>query len=307
MISFSTIIRSAGALLIIAITASVLLSFATEEEIPCSPPEGTERGVPVLAYHYFNDRNIAERALRAVGTVLLNLPLLDTRDAWAISASSFEKHLRYLQENGFRAITMAELERYLLEGVKPAEKCVAITFDDGDRSVYRYAYPLLKKYHMQGALFLITSKPGTEWNELEISNWKELEEMEDSGVIEIHSHTHDMHYKVTKGKSPHPVFQIDRSETDREKIAGIAGDLRRSRIAIRHHLGKTTRFLAWPYGFSTPLGDSLAAESGFDMIVTLKRGPNLPGDPLKRVRRFTITPRTSMRNFREMVEGSVQK
>lgn len=193
-------------------------------------------------------------------------------------------------------------ESYLRGEKELDEKCVAITFDDGDRSVYRYAYPLLKEYGMCGTLFLITSKVGTEWNDLDISDWDQLKEMEDSGVIEIHSHTHYLHYKAVRGDSPHPLFELSRSDAEREEIKNIADDLRRSRVALRYHLGKESRYLAWPYGFSSPLGDSLATSSGFELVFTLKRGTNHPGDSVLRVKRFTITPRTSMRDLREMVK-----
>ncbi len=297
-----TIKYSAIALIIAAAVIGIALSMGGDEPAATSS-HNQEGGIPVLAYHFLNDHGVAERGLRAVGTVLLNLPLLTTRDAWAISRSNFEKQLKYLKENGYRTITMEELESYLREEKELDEKCVAITFDDGDRSVYRYAYPLLRKYGMCATLFMITSKAGMKWNDLEICSWDELKEMEESGVMEIHSHTHDLHYKVIRGDSPHPLFELSRSDAGMEEIERIANDLRRSRLAIKFNLGRESGFLAWPYGFSSPLGDSLATTSGFDVILTLKRGTNYPGDSVLRVKRFTITSRTSMGELREMVGG----
>jgi len=264
-------------------------------------------GIPVLAYHFINDRGIVERGLRAVGTVLLNLPLITTRDAWSVSRDNFEKQMRYLRDQGYRTITMSELESYILGKKELGEKCVAITFDDGDRSVYRHAYPLLEKYGMRGTMFVITSKVGMKWNELEISSWDELGRMEESGVIEIESHTHDMHYKVRRGDSPHPVFDFSEKEMSQSDIEKISGDLRRSKVALMYHLGKESLFLAWLYGFGSVLGDSVAAGQGFDLILTLKRGVNRPGDSPFRVKRCAVTPRTSMDEFREMLSGAGEK
>ncbi len=266
--------------------------------------QGYKNGVPVLAYHFFNDRGVAERGLRAVGTVLLNLPLITTKDAWSVTRDNFEKHLEYLQEQGYRTVTMAELESYMLGEKELKDKCVAITFDDGDRSVYRHAYPLLEEYGMRGTMFMITSKAGMKWNGLEISAWQELREMEESGVIEIESHTHDMHFKVLRGNSPHPVFGLSGGETQNRDIERISSDLRRSKVALMYHLGKESRFLAWPYGFGSRLGDSLAASQGFDLILTLKIGVNRPGDSPYRVKRCAVTPRTSMSEFKDMLNGA---
>ncbi|MCD6380140.1 polysaccharide deacetylase family protein [bacterium] len=263
-------------------------------------------GVAVLAYHYFNDRNRIEQGVRAIGTVLLNLPLLTVKDAWTIRSDNFEKHLRYLDKNGYRTITMNELKLFMLGEIKINGKCVAITFDDGDRSVYKYAYPLLKKYKMNGTLFLITSKVGQNWDNLNMSSREELCEMNESGVINIESHTHDMHFKLQEGDTPHPLFDISSEKMDDKEKKRIFNDLRRSRLALNLYLGTEARFLAWPYGSGTELSDSLAVAAGFEGILTLRRGRNHTGDSLFKIKRFSITSRTSFAKFKSIVGDSYE-
>lgn len=302
---YSPWVKAVVILLLISASAAFAAGIFDDGDKLVEPAKHTSgKGIIVLNYHFFNDRSVLERGLRAVGTVLLNLPLMSTKDAWAIGASSFEKQLKYLRDNGFKTISLDELVSFMRGAYHPAGRCVVITIDDGDRSVYEYAYPLLEKYGMKAAMFLITSKAGEKWDELEISSWDELREMDRSGTIEIESHTHDMHYKIEKGQSPHPVFDIVRESTDDEEIEAIAKDLKRSRFALRYYLEKDSKYLAWPYGFGSELSDSLAEMAGFKGILTLRAGPNRRGDPPTRIKRYAITPRTSFSEFRKIVEGS---
>lgn len=119
----------------------------------------------------------------------------------------------------------------------------------------------------------------------------------------------------------------------------VIDDLRESRRLLRQHLGVESRFLAWPYGFANKELDKLAIAAGFDAVCTLTRGDNSPlseladgtgffgntalagvsasllspvgtshtdalakkdWDPVE-VKRYTITARTSIRTFQQML------
>lgn len=269
--------------------------------------DASRDGVPVITYHYFNEGATPDRALRAIGAVLLNLPLLPPLEEWTISAGTFEKHLEYLQANGYRSVTIDEVIRHMA-GTKPLEgKCVALTFDDGDGSVYEYAYPLLIKYGMKGTLFIITSKMGQEWNELSLSSIDELREMQRSGVMSIQSHTHDMHYKIKHGKTPHPSFDVLTRSGISDEWYEVRDDLVKSRALIGHLFGEKPKALAWPFGFGSARSDSIAREAGFDGICSLWPGTNFSGDSPLFMKRYTITARTTPRDFRMMSSGRFEE
>jgi peptidoglycan/xylan/chitin deacetylase (PgdA/CDA1 family) len=289
--------------LVVVVLGIVIFTGSYRDNVSGSLPEldVSRDGVPVLAYHFFRQGNNIERTLRSIGTVLLNLPLIPPKNDWTISAKTFEKHLQYLQENGYETITLRDLVDYMRGEIELSGKCVVITFDDGDESVYRYAYPLLKKYGMKGTLFLITSKVGQVWSDLTLSASYELREMQRSEVIDIESHTHDLHYKIKRGKYPHPTFMLPDDDSSPHEINKVFDDLKKSRLVIERLFRTESAFLAWPFGFGSALADSLAREAGFEGIVTLKSGANLKGESPYTIRRYTITARTSMRIFREMV------
>jgi hypothetical protein len=122
-------------------------------------------------------------------------------------------------------------------------------------------------------------------------------------VMEIESHTHDMHYKLKRGESPHPTFDLLALSGSSEERNAVLGDLERSRRLIGHLFGEESSVLAWPFGFGSAPSDSLAREAGFDGICSLWPGTNGVGDSPYFIKRYTITARTSMRTFRLMASG----
>ncbi len=289
-----------------ALAASILLLILLRpgrfEPPPMPSDPGAARvGVPVLAYHYLREGGVPERIARSVGTVLLNLPLIPANDYWTVSRATFERHLRYLKDNGYHTITLEELAAYMRGDTTLPGKSVAITFDDGDRSVYRIAYPLLKRYGMVGAVFVVTGHVGESWNGLALSSWNELKLMKNSGVLEIGSHTHDLHYKTKNGRTPYPYFAVIDRGAGRAERESVLADFRRSLLEVEEMTGEQRVFLAWPFGFGSELADSLAREAGYHGIMTLRAGVNKAGDSPYGIKRYTITSQTSLRSFEMMV------
>lgn len=264
-------------------------------------------GIPIITYHYFREGNTPGRTLRSIGAVLLNLPLISPTDYWSIPAGTFERHLAFLEREGFRTVTMDDVLAHMSGERVLHGKCVVLTFDDADESVYRYAYPLLERYGMKGTIFVITSKIGQRWNDLSISSIDQLREMERSGVIKIESHTHDMHYKLKRGDSPHPTFDLLALSGSPEERDAVLEDLEKSRRLIAHLFGEQSRVLAWPFGFGSAPSDSIAREAGFEGICSLWPGTNGAGDSPYFIKRYTITARTSMRIFRLMASGTYRE
>jgi peptidoglycan/xylan/chitin deacetylase (PgdA/CDA1 family) len=64
----------------------------------------------------------------------------------------FETQMRFLREN-YRVISLDEACRELSSGAK-SEPGVVITFDDGYRSAYTVAFPILQKYHLPATIYL---------------------------------------------------------------------------------------------------------------------------------------------------------
>lgn len=131
-----------------------------------------------------------------------------------IDPQIFESHLIYLKENNYQTLDVNEFYKILAGKSEPKSKrLVLLTIDDARSSVWRYAFPLLKKYQMHATVFVIpgvtedrtTNRENLEdyWNnktdlkrihEVDsnddtLCTWHEIIEMYNSGFVNIESHT----------------------------------------------------------------------------------------------------------------------
>jgi peptidoglycan/xylan/chitin deacetylase (PgdA/CDA1 family) len=74
-----------------------------------------------------------------------------------VSPGVFEEILRYLQTLGYSFVPLSEITNG-----SDCSKKVAITFDDGFKSVYTNAFPILKKFRAPFTVFLITATLGAD-------------------------------------------------------------------------------------------------------------------------------------------------
>lgn len=84
-------------------------------------------------------------------------------DSWSLgslSPLSFEKQIIFLQKN-YKIISLESLVQSLLLGRVIPKNAAIITFDDGYKDNYLYAYPILKKYNIPATIFLVTGHIGT--------------------------------------------------------------------------------------------------------------------------------------------------
>ena len=322
-------IRGPHTLVTLAVATVILLAFAVSRIVT----PGTDHDellslganespfadrVPVLCYHYVRRPGSPLQFARVFGYVVLSLPLLDDAELWKVSRRGFERQIEYLVSRGYRTVSLDDLHEWQMGRRELPARSVVITFDDADESVYDFAYPLLKKHGLRATVFVITGRVGESWNGIRCLDWARLREMQRSGVFDIESHTHDSHYKVGERDHSQPVF-IAASENPAARGVGarwddaLFDDLNASRVAIERQIGRTPRFLAWPYGFGNPAVDQIAFDAGFTRTCALRARPNqrLTGRRLVladterfEIPRYTVTARTSLRTYREMLQGT---
>jgi peptidoglycan/xylan/chitin deacetylase (PgdA/CDA1 family) len=286
---------------------------------PPRSPAAAAAHVPVLCYHYVRGPVGPLQVVRIFGYVVLSLPLLDDSEVWRVNRSGFERQMEYLVAHGYRTVTLEDLHEWQLGRRTLPPKPVVITFDDADESVYDYAYPVLERLGLRATVFVVTARVGTRWNDVRCLDWSRLREMQSSGVFDIQSHTHDLHYKVEVGDDVLPVCvaaseQPVAAESGERWEDALYRDLYESRTAIQRQIGRTPEFLAWPYGFGNPAVDQVAMEAGFVRTCALRARPSTALGPHGKlllsdterfeIPRYTVTARTSLRAFRHMLEGT---
>jgi peptidoglycan/xylan/chitin deacetylase (PgdA/CDA1 family) len=110
-----------------------------------------------------------------------------------VEPQPFRQQLEYLQVNGYRTLTLLEFMAFLAGSFELRQPAVLLTFDDGDKSWYQVAYPLLQEYGFHAAGFVVPAYIREESDPVATRgwlSWPELAEMERSGVFDIQSHTY---------------------------------------------------------------------------------------------------------------------
>jgi peptidoglycan/xylan/chitin deacetylase (PgdA/CDA1 family) len=139
-------------------------------------PDGTLRRiyVPILMYHYISP---------------LPSDADDIRVELTVEPHLFRAHLQHLNSEGYRTISLYELDEALLTGKPLPEKPIILTFDDGHIDHYTYAFPALKDFGYTATFFIITG-----FADNNVSNhlsWKQIEEMATAGMsMEAHTKSH---------------------------------------------------------------------------------------------------------------------
>lgn len=242
-----------------------------------------DHGIAVLTYHHIlrDEENIHFR-----------------HTTTTTSLRAFTSQMAWLKAHGYTTLTMYELEGYVRNRLNLPAKAVVITFDDGLKSVYRYAYPVLKREKFRATAFIISSRIKRypqPWNphSLQFMSVPELEVMHD--VFDIQSHTHFLH----RTDAPwHPVL-LSRS------YHNILMDFERSRRALAQ-FNPHVLYLSYPFGGYNLQAIRAAEAAGFHMAVTTVKGKVKPGDNPYLLKRLYVLKTDSVQTLSRLVGNQPQ-
>jgi peptidoglycan/xylan/chitin deacetylase (PgdA/CDA1 family) len=180
----------------------------------------------------------------------------------------FDQQMRYLKENGYRVISLAKLLDFVQYRHTIPKKSLVIAIDDGNRSAYKIAYPMLKKYGYTATLFIYTDFVGI--SKVAIT-WEQLREMKAAG-FEIGSHTKS-HSDLTKQRE---------GESKAEFMARVKSELLDSKRLLDKNLKQETIYLAFPYGRYNERVLAISEQMGYKLGFSVRRGGNpFFADPLR--------------------------
>jgi biofilm PGA synthesis lipoprotein PgaB len=275
--------------------------------------------VAVLCYHDVRD-DVGGRSIRSPTSLdsrAISVPgIRNSLDAeqYTTSTRNLAAHFDWLRAHGYNVISLQQLiDSRNGKGPLP-EKAVLLTFDDGLRSVYATVFPLLKAYGYHAVVAVVGA-----WVDLpadgmvdngshpffrdDFATWDQLREMQDSGLVEIASHTFDLHRGITanpqNNQIPAAVTHAYRPathnyESDDEYMQRVRTDLTRNSDEIRSKLGHSPLAIMWPYGEYTSVGDSIAASLGMTASFTLGSHAHFNGAGLQAIPRILMMSNASI-------------
>jgi peptidoglycan/xylan/chitin deacetylase (PgdA/CDA1 family) len=236
--------------LIFVLVAVVLPASGQETASPDAPPAAEPMRilnvpddgvrVAVLGYHDFSETE-RETAMR-------------------IRTSKFRKQMEVIRQLGIPVIPMADFIAWKDEGTPIPAKAIVITMDDGWKSVYTEAFPILKEFGYPFTIYLYKNYVDGGGKALTTVMIKEM--MAHGGTIGSHSVSHPYPQAVKASRKRGPVTYGKFLDTE----------LGESKRFLEGKFGKSVTTFAYPGGYFTEEMLSKAAEYGYTHLFTVQPG-----------------------------------
>ena len=232
------------------------------------------------------------------------------------------RHFNWIKQQGYHPVSFQQILDAKAGKAPLPEKAILLSFDDGYESFYRLVYPLLKLYNYPAVFALVGSwldvaddKMVPYGNDKLPRNyfvgWPQIREMQDSGLVELASHTFTSHYGLLanpQGNVQPAVTTAGWSQHGYESMADyrarIKADFDASASQLREQTGRAPRILVWPYGAFNQTALELASAAGMPYTFTLAEGLNKLSDSGSTVRRYLLEEDTSLETLDEIMGGN---
>ncbi|HEL1638495.1 polysaccharide deacetylase family protein [Streptococcus suis] len=238
--------------------SSVMTSESSEVQTEIIWEQQTEPiKLPILMYHAIHVMAPEEEA---------NANLI-------VDPTTFESHLKALQDAGYYTLSPEEAYKVLTENVLPAgKKVVWLTFDDSLWDFYSYAYPLLKQYQMKATNNVITGF--TEYGQAGHLTLDQIKEMQTAG-LSFQGHT------------------VNHPDLEYSSIEDQTNELTSSKAYLDSQLNQETIAIAYPGGRYSVDTVALTEQAGYKLGLTTNNGLASLADGLLSLNRVRILPTTT--------------
>ena len=260
----------------------------------------------VLAYHSVVDESAAENQKQYFPQT--------------ISAQMLIKHFNWLKENGYNVISWQQvIDAENGKGTLP-DNAVLLSFDDGYETMYNVVFPLLKAYNYPAVFAPVTGWLDTPENQKityadkmldrsVFATWSQVKEMEQSGLVEVASHTHNLHNGINAnpsgGQLPAviaPEYKNGKYETEDAYKNRLKSDFARTVQTLVNHIGKKPRVMVWPYGQFNDVAVQIARQAGMPHYFSLgEKIINKVGD--KHIGRLLLNAETDLNTVKNYLDG----
>jgi len=148
--------------------------------------------VPILIYHHVD--------------------LSPSNNTYYIPPLEFEKQMYLLREWGYTTISVEMLVTAIKQGAMLPPKPIILTFDDGTRSTFTNALPIMQKYNLIGTSYVVYNYIGVDNNHMDVDQIRALA----AAGWEIGSHSIS-HVDLTQ----HPERERDEIVDSRHKLESL--------------------------------------------------------------------------------------
>jgi biofilm PGA synthesis lipoprotein PgaB len=251
----------------------------------------------------------------------------DYPDAYAVDGAALVQQFAWLRGSGYTPVSLQDIVASRQGGKPLPPKAVLLSFDDAYLSFYTHVFPLLREFRYPAVLGVVgkwIDNPkglpvayGEKGSVAQASfpSWDQVREMTASGLVEVASHSYDLHYGIVANPQgnlqPAATARLydpatGRYEDDATWRARVYADLAQSASRIERETGRRPRAIVWPYGSYNGELLAIARELGMTVALTLEDGINTPDVPLAAVRRILVAHNPNLAAFTAGVRGPLR-
>ena len=227
---------------------------------------------------------VARNAVRILAYHAVETP---PQSAFSVSIETFESHMKFLRDH-CHVISLDAYSSLIATGQKPEPGTVLLTFDDGYLDFLENAVPILEKYRLPAACFVIAENMSGE--DPRFMSAPDLAELTKSDLITVGSHscTH------------RPISELDEAEQESEILT--------SKARLEAELGVPIRHFCYPYGTLNDFDQRttrILEDSDYALALTSVNGVNRPTTPPMRQFRTKIEWGDDLQTFARIVGGGL--
>jgi len=208
-----------------------------------------------------------------------------------ITPAAFEAQMKELKDRGITVIPMQDLLAWKRGEKNIPPRCAVITFDDGWKSQYEVAWPIMKKYGYTFTMFIYTEGvAGGSLGGGQAITWEQLGDMRDNGVdIEAHTATHQ---DLREGHNI--MLASTGGKKTRTKLTGpqyeqwVQNEVVGCKQLLEQRLGIKINCFAVPFGNYNEHVKELARNAGYEAMFTVYGQPITFTSAMDSIGRYAI-------------------
>lgn len=208
--------------------------------------------ITILCYHQFNSTGL-----------------------YSMTDREFRENMEEIKKRGFTVVSLNDVIDFY-QGKKESlpKKSLVITIDDGYRSVYKYAYPILKEFGYPWVFYIYPDFVGSGVGAV---TWEHLKEMAANGM-ELGNHSQS-HALLTK--------RGNKSQEDYDQW--LQSEIVDAGNTLEEKSGLPVRTFSYPYGAFNEYVREKTVEAGYAGILTVIHANNFAHSDPQELNRFVLT------------------
>ena len=184
-------------------------------------------------------------------------------DEYTVSAARLEADLEALLAAGYQPVRLSEVLAYARGGGALPRRPVLLVFDDGAAGLGHWGLPVLKKYGVPAVVSVIgDAAAGTQGGAGEFLTWSQLAAMEQTGLVELQSHSASLHTYARPG-----VTRLA-GESQADHAALLTADTKRMEAMANEAGAALLPAFAYPYGSLDACAEKALREASAQATMT---------------------------------------